>query len=87
MIRELWRGNADSGRQIVLGNPDQYPLTIRPIYKQEVYLKRCIAAAGDTLETRDQVVYIIGRPQAFPPEAGTYFRFVTNGRPIAQADI
>ena len=76
MIRELWRGNADSGRQIVLG-----------IYKQEVYIKRCIAAAGDTLETRDQVVYINGRPQAFPPEAGTYFRFVTNGRPIAQADI
>src|SRR6185312_3088171 len=87
VIRELGRGNPDSGRQIVLANPDQYPLAIRPIYRQEVYLKRCIAAAGDTLETRDQVVYINGRPQPFPPEAETYFRVVTNGRPIDQADM
>ncbi len=25
VIRELGRGNADSGRQIVIANPDQYP--------------------------------------------------------------
>jgi signal peptidase I len=54
VIRELGRGNTDSGRQIVLANPDQYPLTIRPAYKREVYLKRCIATAGDTLEMRDE---------------------------------
>src|ERR1700759_5005619 len=29
VIRELGLGNADSGRQIVLSNPNDYPLTIR----------------------------------------------------------
>jgi signal peptidase I len=87
VIRELGRGNADSGRQIVLSDPDNYPLTIRPVYKREIYLKRCIATAGDTLQMRDEVVYINGRPQAWPQESETYFHVVTNGRPLDEADI
>ena len=87
VIRQLGRGNADSGRQIVLSDPDDYPLTIRPVYKREVYLKRCVATAGDTLEMRGEVVYINGRPQAWPPEAETYFHVVTNGRPLDEAVI
>ena len=43
VIRELGRGNADSGRQILLSNPDEYPLTFRPVNKREIYIKRCIA--------------------------------------------
>jgi signal peptidase I len=87
VIRELGRGDADSGRQIVLSNPDNYPLSIRPVYKREVYLKRCIATAGDTLQIRDEGVYINGRPQAWPQESETYFHVVTNGRPLDEADI
>ncbi len=87
VIRELGRGNADSGRQIVLADPDNYPLTIRSVYKREIYLKRCIALSGDTLEMRDEVVYIDGRPQAWPPEAETYFHVVTSGRPLDEADM
>jgi signal peptidase I len=87
VIRELGRGNADSGRQIVLANPDQYPLSIRPVYKREVYLKRCIATAGDTLEMRDEVVYIDGRPQAWPPESETYFYVVTKSQRLDEADM
>jgi len=87
VIRELGRGNADSGRQIVLSNPEDYPLAIRPVYKREVYLKRCIATAGDTLEMRDEMVYINGRQQAWPPESQTYFHVVTNGQPLDEASI
>ena len=87
VIRELGRGNADSGRQIVLSDPDNYPLTIRPVYKREVYLKRCIATAGDTFQIRDEVVYINGRRQAWPEESETYFHVVTNGRPLDEEDI
>jgi signal peptidase I len=87
VIRELGRGDADSGRQIVLSNPDNYPLSIRPVYKREVYLKRCIATAGHTLQIRDEGVYINGRPQAWPQESETYFHVVTNGRPLDEADI
>jgi signal peptidase I len=87
VIRELGRGNTDSGRQIVLSDPDNYPLTIRPVYRREVYLKRCIATGGDTLQMRDEVVYINGQPQAWPQGSETYFHVVTNGRPLDEADI
>jgi signal peptidase I len=87
VIRELGRGNADSGRQIVLADPDDYPLTILPIYRREAYLKRCIAIAGDTLQMRGEMVYINGRPQAWPEESETYFHVVTNGRPLDVEDI
>jgi len=87
VIRELGRGNADSGRQIVLASPDDYPLSIRPVSKREVYLKRCIAAADDTLEIRGEVLYINGRAQAWPPQSETYFRVITNGQPLDEAGM
>ena len=37
VIRELGRGNADSGRQIVLADPNDYPLTIRSVYRRETW--------------------------------------------------
>ena len=82
VIRELGYGNADSGRQIVFTNPDQYPLTVRPVYKREVYLKRCIAMPGDQFAMRNEMVYIDGRLQAWPPEAETYFNVATRGHPL-----
>jgi signal peptidase I len=87
VIRELGRGNADSGRQILLASPDDYPLSIRPVHKRETYLKRCIAAAGDTLEMRDEILYINGRVQAWPPESETYFHVITNGQPLDETSI
>lgn len=85
VIRELGRGHADAGRQIVLADPDEYPLTIRPVYREEAYLQRCTAIAGDTLEMRDEVVYINGRPQAWQPESETYFHVVTKGQRLDEA--
>ncbi len=82
VCRELGRGNIDSGRQIVLGNPDQYPLVIRPVDKQENYIKRCVAIAGDTLQIKDQVLFINGEKQLFPPESQTYYTVETKGQPL-----
>ena len=87
VIRQLGNGNADSGRQIVLADPDDYPLAIRPVSKREPYIKRCIAIAGDTLEMRNEIVYINGRPQAWPDESETNFHVVTSGRPLDQTDM
>jgi signal peptidase I len=87
VIREMGHGNADSGRQIVLADPDNYPLTIRPVYKRQVYLKRCIAMPGDNFAMRDELVYIDGRLQAWPPEAETYFRVVTGGHPLDEVGV
>ena len=82
VCRELGRGNIDSGRQIVLGNPDQYPLVIRPVDKQENYIKRCVAIAGDTLQIRNQEVFINGTKQELPPESETYYTVDTKGQPL-----
>ncbi|HVV06042.1 MAG TPA: S26 family signal peptidase [Puia sp.] len=79
VARELGRGNIDSGRQIILDHPDDYPLVIRPVDKKENYIKRCVAVAGDTLQIKDQVVYINGQAQVFPPESQTYYDVETKG--------
>ena len=82
VCRELGRGNIDSGRQIVLGSPDQYPLVIRPVDKQENYIKRCVAIAGDTLQIKNQEVFINGEKQDLPPESETNYTVQTKGQPM-----
>jgi signal peptidase I len=82
VCRELGGGNIDAGRSIVLQNPDEYPLAIHPVDKEENYIKRCEAIAGDTLEIRDEVVYINGKAQPFPPESETYYIVTTKGQPL-----
>jgi signal peptidase I len=78
----LGRGNADSGRQIILDNPDQYPIVLRPVDKEENYIKRCTAIAGDTLQIKNQVLYIDGKAQPFPPESETNYTVDTKGQPL-----
>ena len=82
VCRELGRGNIDSGRQIVLNDPDDYPLVIRPVDKKENYIKRCVAIAGDTLQIKDQVLYINGEKQPFPAESQTNYIVETKGQPL-----
>jgi signal peptidase I len=82
VCRELGRGNIDSGRQIVLGNPDQYPLVMRPVDKEENYIKRCTAIAGDTLQIKNQVLWINGKAVPFPPESETNYTVDTKGQQL-----
>ena len=79
---QLGHGNTDSGRQLILGDPDQYPLITRPIDKEENYIKRCVAIAGDTLQIKDQVVCINGQAQPLPPESETFYIVRTKGQPL-----
>jgi len=76
------RGGIDAGRQIVLNDPDQYPLVVRPVDKQENYIKRCIGIAGDTLQIKDQIVYINGQATALPLYSETYYYITTAGQPL-----
>ena len=82
VCRELGRGNIDSGRALVLGDPDDYPLAIHPVDKEENYIKRCEALPGDTLQIKDQVVYIDGKAQPFPPYSQTFYIVTTKGQPL-----
>ncbi|MCK9618264.1 MAG: signal peptidase I [Lentimicrobiaceae bacterium] len=44
---------------------DTYHVTARPVDKRENYIKRCVAIAGDTLEVKNQIVYINGKPENY----------------------
>jgi len=71
--RRRGNGNIDSGRQLILGDPDTYPLVIRPVDKKENYIKRCVGIANDSFQIKDQVIYINGKAQPFPPESQTNY--------------
>ena len=70
---ETGHGNIDSGRQVVLADPEDYPLIMRPVDKEENYIKRCVAIAGDTLQIRNQTVYINGKAMTLPSESETNY--------------
>jgi signal peptidase I len=82
VLREVGRGNVDSGREVVLSRPEEYPLIIRPVDKEENYIKRCVALPGDTLQIKDHIVYINGDPQPLPPESETMYVVRTKGQPL-----
>ncbi|MEP6700085.1 MAG: signal peptidase I [Bacteroidota bacterium] len=66
LCRELGGGDMDKGRQIVLNDPDQYPLAVHPADKSDNYIKRCIAIAGDTLQIINSEVYVNGKKSELP---------------------
>ncbi|MDP4151225.1 MAG: signal peptidase I [Bacteroidota bacterium] len=82
VCRRLGNGNQEAGRQIIMNDPDQYPLIVYPVDKQENYIKRCVAVSGDTLQIRDQVVYINGKVSPLPPESETDYIVTTGGQPL-----
>lgn len=51
LARELGQGDMEKGRQIILSDPDSYPLAVHPADKSDNYIKRCVAVAGDTLRS------------------------------------
>ncbi len=85
VIRQVGNNNPDSGRQIVLNDPDDYPIITRPVDKEENYIKRCVGIPGDTLQIKNQVIYINGQKQQFPPESETDYTVVTKGQPLDES--
>src|SRR6185312_12885228 len=79
------------GRERVISNQSlDYPngysmglpgkLLLRPVDKEENYIKRCIGTPGDTLTVRHGQVYINGKPDDIPGEAEFYYKVTFTGR-------
>jgi signal peptidase I len=82
VARALGNGDMNAGRQIILSDPDQYPLIVRPVDKQENFIKRCVGIAGDTLQIKDQMIYINGQLMPLPDYSETNYFVVTGGQQL-----
>lgn len=57
-------------------------IVARPVDKRENYIKRCVAVAGDTLQIKNQVVYINGKASEFPKNGQFKYLVRTDGNRI-----
>ena len=78
VIRELGNGNENLGRQLVLSNPEQYPLAVHPVDKSDNYIKRCVGIAGDMIEVKNNVVYANGKMEPLPPKSVLTYKVIIN---------
>jgi len=69
--REVWNNKRRFG-----------DIVARPVDKRENYIKRCIGIPGDTLEIKDQVVYINGK--ALPDMGNKEYKYIvtTDSTPV-----
>lgn len=73
----------DYGRQRVWNDKVNFgDIVARPVDKRENYIKRCVAIAGDTLQIKDQVIYINGKPSDFPKDGQFKYLVRTDGNRI-----
>ena len=56
----------------------------RPVDKRENYVKRCIGMPGDTIEIRDNQVYIDGKAAENPENMQVCYYVETDGSPITE---
>ena len=73
-----WVRNA--GRDYTIENGG--PVKVRPVDKEDHYVKRCVALPGDTLSVRDGLVWIDGKQQEVYPGVQLSYTVVTSGQRI-----
>lgn len=82
VIRIMGNGNEAIGRNFIQEHSDQYPLAVHPPDKSDNYIKRCVGIAGDTVEVRNNTVYINGKMEANPPKSLIHYTVITNGQSL-----
>ncbi|HTB30776.1 MAG TPA: signal peptidase I [Bacteroidia bacterium] len=79
------------GKQALMNNQPirtmggvQYPgsLIVRPLDREENYIKRCIGTPGDSLSVRHGMVYINGKKDDVPDESQLKYLVTTKGQPL-----
>lgn len=80
--RELGAGDINKGREIILNDPDQFPLAVHPPDKSDNYIKRCVGVSGDTIQVKENAVYVNGRPEGNPPKSLINYIVFTNGQAL-----
>ena len=68
-----------TARRVLL---DRYEITVRPVDREDNYIKRCVAIPGDTLKIIDGQVYINGIPEKKIKDMQMSYLVVTDGSRI-----
>jgi len=72
-----------SGRKMVWSDKQDFGKIIyRPVDKEEDFVKRCIAIAGDTLQIINRKVYVNGKLNVDPGKKEFQYTVITNGESI-----
>ena len=78
-----WVRNA--GREYTIANGG--PLIVRPMDKEDHYVKRCVALPGDSLSVRNGLVWVNGAQQEVYPGIQLTYRVVTTGQRINERTL
>lgn len=75
MLREYYATAYAAGRQYILQNPTDFgKLISRPVDRRENYVKRCVGLPGQTLQIKDRIVYLDGKPNKEPDNVQYTYR-------------
>ena len=74
-----WGQYLTTGREMVW---NEYTIVVRPVDKRDNYIKRCVAAPGDTLQLIHSQIYINGQESANYEDLQHSYIVSTNGTPI-----
>ena len=75
MLRKYYAKAYAAGRQYILQNPTDFgKLISRPVDRRENYVKRCVGLPGQTLQIKDRIVYLDGKPNKEPDNVQYTYR-------------
>ena len=77
----------DIKRLGIAGRFDAKPLTTRPVDKQDHYIKRCVAIAGDSIEVRNRQLFINGKAAQNPSGLQFLYKITSPNTPINNAKL
>lgn len=66
-LDEFYKEVYNAGRSYIMANPAEFgQLITRPIDRRENYVKRCVGLPGQTLQIKNRIVYLDGKPNKEP---------------------
>ena len=72
---EYFQAVYDAGRSYIAANPGEYgEIITRPTDRRENYVKRCVGLPGQTLEIKNRIVYLDGKPNKEPDNVQYSYR-------------
>ena len=84
--RQVFEYYYATGRKYINENPQLYGKVIaRPVDRRENYVKRCVGLPGQTLEIKNRIVYLDGKPNKEPDNV--QYRYIVHTKGMLPDDL